>query len=139
MALIEITDECIEWPLARDRRDGYGVIQYGGAFSKAYRLVYHLFNGPIPPKMSVMHTCDNRLCVNPSHLKLGTHGENMRDMVLKGRHSCGRLQKNAKLSDDIVRKLRSREISVKEAAVMTGAAITTLYQARSGEKWKHVK
>ena len=138
MALIEITDECIEWPLARDRRDGYGVIRHGGAFSRAYRLVYHLFRGPIPRGMSVLHTCDNRLCVNPAHLWLGTQADNMRDMAAKGRSSRGMSHARAKLTDDLVRLIRSGKHSVAELEVITGLKKSALYSVRSGQTWRHI-
>ena len=64
---------------------GYGQIgQFHRSFS-AHRVAYQVFKGEIPAGMCVMHTCDTPLCVNPDHLRLGTHQENIADRSRKGR------------------------------------------------------
>lgn len=52
---------------------------------KAHRYIWEKYNGPIPKGFVVMHKCDNRACTNIEHLKLGTQGDNIKDMYLKGR------------------------------------------------------
>ena len=64
---------------------GYGYITFEGKKQGAHRVSYKLFNGPIPKNMLVLHKCDNRACINPDHLFLGTHQDNMDDMWEKGR------------------------------------------------------
>jgi hypothetical protein len=77
---------------------GYGRINHrvdGRIVSKyAHRLAWEAVHGPIPDGMIVMHTCDNRPCINVEHLRLGTQSENMQDMYHKGRHWAERARVN---------------------------------------------
>lgn len=75
-------------------RNGYGQKKYRGKVVAAHRLAYAKANGLDVFTMGgcVLHSCDNPLCVNPEHLRLGTHKENMRDMVQRRRNAkCQRL------------------------------------------------
>lgn len=76
---------CHEWqgfihPITR-----YGATSYKGKTRIVHRLLWQLVNGPIPPKMDVCHTCDNRRCCNLEHLWLGTRQQNLQDAARKGR------------------------------------------------------
>lgn len=75
---------CWLW-IAAAKPPGYGVIGVNGRCSSAHRVSWQLHNGPIPRGMHVCHRCDVPACVNPDHLWLGSHRENMADMVAKGR------------------------------------------------------
>lgn len=79
------SDGCWEWQGAR-RGNGYGVIYKQGKGTQAHRLSWTITNGAIPAGMYVCHKCDNRPCVRPDHLFLGTHTDNMRDCGAKGRN-----------------------------------------------------
>jgi hypothetical protein len=70
-----------------------------GKIDGAHRASYRLYLGEIPDGMFVMHSCDNPVCVNPSHLSLGTPMDNTRDMIRKGRDIEGRKIQGAKLSE----------------------------------------
>jgi hypothetical protein len=84
--------ECLIWQ-SPPRKDGYGQIwgdppKTGSARARnlgAHRAAYEVWVGPIPKGMLVLHSCDNRLCINPKHLSLGTHADNMAQMVARGR------------------------------------------------------
>lgn len=81
--------ECWEWKNSTITRRGYGRFKLGGKGLAPHRVSYEIANGPIPEGMYVCHTCDNRGCVNPDHLWLGTPGDNVRDMHAKGRFRGG--------------------------------------------------
>lgn len=77
-------EACWPWTGAR-AWNGYGQFGDGGQIHIASRVAWELSCGPIAEGLHVLHRCDNPPCVNPAHLFLGTHSDNMRDMVAKGR------------------------------------------------------
>jgi hypothetical protein len=66
---------------------GYGMATVHQKAMRAHRYSWIIHKGDIPKGMCVLHKCDNRGCVNPSHLWIGSHADNMRDMCRKGRQN----------------------------------------------------
>lgn len=90
MSIPEPNSGCFIW-LGATNPDGYGNVRVGSRTDgtrrqlKAHRAAWSAFVGEIPDGVHVLHRCDNPACINPEHLFLGTHTDNMRDMVAKGR------------------------------------------------------
>lgn len=83
---VDKSGECWLW-IASRLSGGYGQFQMGGRPHAAHRAAWILANGPIPPGLHVLHSCDNPPCVRLDHLRLGTVADNMRDKALRGRYN----------------------------------------------------
>lgn len=77
--------DCWEWGGSKVK--GYGSFSHNSRTIQAHRFIWQLINGPIDDGFNVLHRCDNPACVRPSHLFLGTQGDNVRDCIRKGRNS----------------------------------------------------
>lgn len=101
-------------------------------------MAYLLFVGPIPKGIAVLHKCDNPACVNPDHLFLGTHKENMQDKVKKGRHVVGSAHVNSKLTEQAVIDIRSSDLSPGELAMIYGVHPGTIRNVINRKQWRHL-
>lgn len=100
-------------------------------------------HGDIPNGLFVLHKCDTPACVEVNHLFLGTHLDNIRDMVNKGRNSAaqGTKNANAKLTEDQVLSARSRIKAgepLRSIARSLGVGRTAIYNISVGKKWRHL-
>jgi len=105
---VQFGDEkgCWLWTGAIEETTGYGRLCVNNHPIGAHKYSYELFKGPIPEGQSVLHSCDVRRCVNPNRLFVGTHQDNSRDMVSKGRQCKGEKRPNAKLTPEDVKSIR---------------------------------
>ena len=135
------TEGCWEWTGYRDS-NGYGRLNVSGRPILASRTSYLLHYGNIPGGSYVCHKCDNPACVNPEHLFLGTQADNVADMHAKGRQRKrgipGMSHHAAKLTDDIVRHIRSSDASDAALSKELGVSRATVHAVRNNRTWTHV-
>lgn len=143
---ITITDTCWEWQ-GFVSLGGYGRYKWHDRNWIAHRLMWQLFIGDLPDsKVKVCHTCDNRKCMRPSHLFLGSQQDNIADMVMKGRQRTGmgngEKNRNAKLTINQVleiRRLRKDGMTQEALGQMFGVYHTAIGMILRGKTWKHVE
>lgn len=135
---VNITPDCWTWE-ASATNAGYGQFSFRGTMMGAHRVAWILTHGDIPEGQQVLHRCDIKLCVNPSHLFLGTQQDNMQDMANKGRapdrfgETC-----NAKLTEKQVLMIRGSDCVASKIAVELGINRQTIYDIRNRKTWRHI-
>lgn len=117
--------------------DGYAHINGVGA----HRLSWQAANGEIPEGLCVLHSCDTRNCVNPLHLFVGTHQDNMDDMARKGRKATqpGELNGNAKLTEAAVLDIQTSTLSLHALARKYGINKDYARQLYEKRHWKKLR
>lgn len=133
-----ITARCHEWT-GHLMPNGYGQFHANGKTAYAHRIAWELKNGPIKIGTYVLHKCDNRKCVNPEHLFLGSFADNMADMVAKRRQAHGTRNGKAKLTEVDVVDIKSGSLSQRLAAAKFGVSQATISMIRNGHTWKFVR
>lgn len=136
-------DGCWEWTASKS--NGYGHLNYANKTTKykgriAHRISWELQNGPIPEGLWVLHRCDNPSCVNPAHLFLGTHNDNMADMVAKGRSvgKKGENHRSAKLTEVEVIRIRSDPRVHRKIAEDYEVGKTQIQRIKAKIDWRHL-
>lgn len=132
--------ECWPW-LGHANTSGYGRLLDYGRVVLAHRVSFFIANGSIPDGMCVCHHCDNRLCVNPTHLFLGTPGDNNTDRHRKGRSGSHKGEANgrAKLTTHDVLAIRASTVRTGLLAQEYGVGLTAIREIRSRRMWKHLE
>lgn len=135
-------DTCWGWSGGKDKHN-YGYVAYKRKIIKAHRISAQLYIGNVDG-MDVLHTCDNPICCNPLHLRLGTHADNMKDMSLKGR-ACkeipsirGELHHSVKLTNESVLEIYKSNLSQQRLADKYRVSIHTIKRIQQGVSWKSV-
>lgn len=145
MNKVVVSDGCWEWTGTKNNQ-GYGMFMFASPKKiPASRAAWIIFNGQIGKYISVCHRCDNPGCVNPSHLFVGTHAQNMKDMRDKGRHKCvghpGTKNGASKLNDEKVREIRrlgTNRTPHKDISRMFGVSCSNISHVLTRRTWGHV-
>lgn len=152
------TDSCWIWTASKNCH-GYGQIHQsdrslprekngrtGRKMLLAHRVSWLIANGDIPDGLDLLHNCpggDNPSCVNPAHLRTGTHSENIQDAYNKGQMKRGEGRPAAKLTDDNVREIRRRHaaggITQCSLANEFGVSFSQICGIVNNKTWTHVK
>jgi len=145
-------DACWTWKSTILLNCGYGVFSLNGSKVTAHRAFWKIHNGEIPDGLFVLHKCDNRSCVKPSHLYLGTQTDNMNDMWGRNRHSKENLgrygnrkgEKNgkSKLTEKDVKTIRLKyendDLGLDELSKEFEVQKPAIWKIVHRKTWKHV-
>lgn len=144
------TDSCWIWT-AGSRGLGYGAFKHEGKTIDAHRMSWIIHNGTIPKDIFICHKCDNRSCVNPDHLFLGTHSDNMRDAYNKGRLNMNSFDRSAnaighvpttrtlKTEADVIKVkslIKNRTVSLKQLSLIHNISYQLLRDISCGRVYK---
>jgi hypothetical protein len=139
-------ETCVEWAGAKGP-GGYGHTYYEGRTVGAHRVAYAIANATTVAALKglvVRHSCDNRGCINPKHLQIGTYAENSQDAMARGRLCHGERHRNAKLTEatvsEIKEELRHPQRGLdQQLAEKYGVSRAAIVQIKKGRAWSRVK
>jgi len=146
---IDLTTGCWNWSASK-RYNGYGQITSAKKNLYPHRVSFEVHIGKIPLGLHVCHSCDNRACINPDHLFLGTPADNNADRNAKGRQAKGKdISKNrrsmaaegngrAKLTESDVLAIRAQSIGCTTLARKYGISQSQILRIRKGDSWQSV-
>lgn len=140
-------DECWPW---RGHVSRYGYGTYNGLYdhlgtNRCHRQAYILVRGGVAHELHILHSCDNRSCCNPLHLRSGTHSENMRDMTDRNRQSHhgvsqpGERNGCHRLTETEVRAILQDERTLREISQDYGVSKARISQIKLRKSWRHVR
>jgi hypothetical protein len=127
--IVNHSTHCWEWQGSKVK--GYGRLCVGKHYVTAHRLMWKCTHRETQG-LWVLHKCDNPCCVNPEHLFLGTHTDNMQDRTIKNRAGV-------KLNAEAVRDIRTSKLSLEKLAEKYGVSIRTIYSVLNHKTWRHIE
>jgi hypothetical protein len=138
---VRVVGQCWEFQGSL-RENGYGQVSYKGRPQKAHRVAWELATGLSPPRgLDVRHSCDNRRCVLPGHLFIGTRIQNMQECSDRGRLARGETNGHCRLTEEDVVDIRTlfafgaRQQDLAQAFGITQSSISHMVARRT---WKHI-
>ena len=150
---VKKTSKCWEWIGAKvptkhklnKFKSNYGHLRHNYKYIYAHRVSWMIHNGPIPNGKCILHKCDNPICVNPSHLRLGTRSDNAQDRERKnrGNRGIGENSPVSKLTNKDIKFIRNNYIPRKITAPMLAkkykVSTHAIYMIVGNRSWKHLK
>lgn len=135
---------CWDW-VGATKPNGYGVIRIGNKKdgTRGMRHVHRLslsahLGRELHPTEQAMHSCDNRVCVNPTHLSPGTNAENVADMVAKGRQCVGADRKSTKITAKQALEIRADTRQRQVIAREHGISCSNVMAIKDRRSWRHL-
>ena len=128
---------CWNWTGSKNPVHGYGICTINYKQYRVHRVSYEIFVGPIDNTKEICHSCNNKLCCNPEHLRNDTHSSNMIDKIHNG------TQNTQVLSIDQVLEIK-KELKNYKHGILTKLAkkynvqLTTIFDIRKGRSWSHI-
>lgn len=130
---VKKTDDCWHWTGGSNGE--YGKFWIDGKDVGAHRVAFIISKGSIPKGMLVCHSCDNPICVRPSHLRAWTPKQNSIDREKKGRGAKGN---GAKLTEIEVRRIRRERGTLRSIGDKYGVTLACIWAVRARKNWKHI-
>ena len=136
---VKKSTDCWNWTAAKTKK-GYGWFYICGRPHFSHRVSWIIHFGNIPDSICVCHHCDNPLCVNPTHLFLGTNEDNTADRHTKGRSrgAPGTEHGMVKLSETQVRAIQLSPLPSRALGSFYGVSKTQILRIKKGISWKHI-
>lgn len=144
--VVKAANGCWLWSghkVSKKPNNNYGRIRYNGKNVLAHRVSWELRNGKIKKGLCVCHKCDTPSCVNPDHLFLGSHKENMRDSIKKGRLSIviSKGEKNGRAiltAEQVIAIRADKRTPYRIISQEYGVNLTRISQIKLRKTWKHI-
>lgn len=119
--------------------EGYVSCKRNGKKMPIYRHIYRFFKGAPKKGMVIRHTCDNRRCINPNHLVLGSHQDNVKDRVLRGRSAKGEANGRSKLTErQVLAIYKDKKNTRVELGIKYNVHRQAIRKIQLGETWKYL-